>query len=79
METNEEESKELEPESEEYDFTKPQYEFKPNEHHEWKQQGPYAICHSCELIHAQFIGMDKFLVGLDEQGRPLFKKKSELT
>lgn len=61
------------------DFSRPDYQFKPNEVHDWRQYGPYIECRSCELIHAQYIGMDELLVGLNEQGQPLFKKKSELT
>jgi len=57
------------------DFTKPDFVFKPNEVHEWRQEGPYLICKSCELIHAQHIGMDKLLVGLSDTGQPLFKKR----
>jgi len=57
-------------------YEKPDFIFKPNEHHEWRQEGPYCICKSCELIHAVYIGMDKLLVGLDDQGRPLFKNRT---
>ena len=62
-------------ESESLDFTRPTYIFKPNEQHEWRQQGPYVICKSCELQHAVFIGMDKMLVGLNDKGQPILKKR----
>ena len=57
-------------------YEKPDFIFTPNEHHEWVQRGPYLECKSCELIHATFIGMDKLMVGLDDQGRPLFKNRT---
>jgi hypothetical protein len=72
MKTNEEEN---EQESEVLDFTQPTFTFKPNEAHEWRQQGPYLVCKSCELSHATYIGMDKILVGLDEKGKPILKKR----
>lgn len=60
---------------EELDFTKPSFVFRPNEQHEWRQQGPYLVCKSCEIQHAVFVGMDKTMVGLDSEGRPIFKKR----
>ena len=64
-----------EPLDETLDFDKPTFAFKPNEYHEWRQQGCYLVCKSCELIHAVYIGMDKLMVGLDSQGHPLFKNR----
>lgn len=60
--------------SESLDFSKPDYEFKPGDYHEWHQRGPYCVCTSCEIEHAIYIGMDKLLVGLDEKG-PILKKR----
>lgn len=60
------------------DFTKPDYVFTPNENHDWRQQGPYLICKSCEIQHSTYIGMEKIMVGVDEQGKPLFKNRKEL-
>jgi hypothetical protein len=62
-------------ESEVADFSKPAFVFKSNEQHEWRQQGPYIVCKSCELQHAVFVGMDRILTGLDEKGKPIFKKR----
>jgi len=59
------------------DFTKPDYEFKPKEHHEWRQQGYYLVCKSCECQHATWIGPEKVMVGMNEQG-PIFKTRKEL-
>lgn len=73
--SNEEDRPEDKPEGETMDFNSPTYVFNPNEQHEWRQRGPYIECRSCELIHAQYIGMDKLLVGLNEKGQPLFKSK----
>jgi len=61
--------------SEILDFTKPDFVFKPNERHNWRQNGPFLICRSCELEHGVFIGMDKILVGLNEKGQPILKKR----
>lgn len=72
METNEQESDTL-------NFDTPSYTFKPNESHEWKQQGPYAICKSCELVHAVFIGMEKIIVGINEKGQPILKARNSIS
>lgn len=55
------------------DFDNPSYKFEPNEQHEWKQQGPYLVCKSCEIQHAVFVGMGKRLVGLDDKGKPILE------
>jgi len=57
------------------DFTNPSFVFRPNEHHEWRQKGPYLVCKSCELEHATYIGMDKVMVGLDKKGIPILKNR----
>lgn len=57
--------------SEEFDFTRPSFEFRPKEQHDWRQQALYLVCKSCDLQHAVYIGSNKMLVGLDEEGRPL--------
>lgn len=62
-------------ESEQLDFTNPSFIFAPKEHHEWRQQGPYVICKSCELQHAVYIGMEKWLIGINEDGQPIFKNR----
>lgn len=77
MDQTNEQEKEQEPEIEILDFTKPDFIFKPNQHHEWRQQGPYLVCKSCEIEHASYIGMEVLLVGLDEEGKPILKKRSE--
>jgi len=51
------------------------YKFIPKGHHEWRQQGFYLVCKSCELQHAVFIGTDKIMVGEDKEGRPILKKR----
>lgn len=57
------------------DFNNPDYSFIPKGYHEWRQRGPYCICTSCELEHAIYLGMDKLLIGIDEKGQPIVKKK----
>lgn len=55
----------------------PIWEFNPDvlSGHEWRQQGPYLICKSCELTHALYIGMNKILVGFREDGKPILEKR----
>ena len=72
---NEEETELIEPESESLDFDNPSFVFKPNEQHDWRQQGCYLICKGCELQHAVYIGMGKLLVGLNDKGKPIFVKR----
>ena len=55
------------------DFDRPHFKFEPNEQHQWRQQGPYLVCKSCELHHAVYVGMDKVLIGIDEKGKPILK------
>lgn len=56
-------------------FDKPSFVFTPNENHEWRQQGPYLVCKGCEIVHAQYIGLNKIMVGLTEEGKPILKKR----
>lgn len=51
--------------------------FGANEGHRWVQQGPYIICKSCVLPHSIHIGMDKKLVGYNEDGSPRIVPKDE--
>jgi|GEM_PF-2943069 len=65
-------------ETEVLDFNKPAYSFIPKGNHDWRQQGPYLVCKSCEIQHATWIGMEKIMVGIDKKGRPLVKKREEV-
>jgi len=67
-----------EPESEVLNFEKPDFEFIPKGNHEFRQQGFYLICNSCELQHAVWIGPKKIMVGLDKDGRPILKDRIEV-
>jgi hypothetical protein len=69
------EQKNEEEEGESLDFNNPSYTFVPNDFHEWRQQGPYCVCKSCEIQHAVFIGINKIMVGLDEKGLPILKAR----
>lgn len=62
---------------EESNLNHPDFEFKPGTVHNWRQQGYYIVCISCELQHALWVGENKILIGLDENG-PLFKTRQEL-
>ena len=75
--TNEEPKEDYQPIIEEKDLNKPDYIFLPKGNHLWRQEGPYIICKSCELVHAIYIGMEKILVGLEEE-KPIFKTRKEL-
>jgi len=59
------------------DFDNPDYKFTPGRH-VWRQHGPYLVCNNCELRHAVFIGMDKLMVGEEEDGTPILKTRREL-
>lgn len=62
---------------EELDFNKPDYIFTPKGAHNYRQEGFYLVCRSCDLVHAVFIGPDRVLVGL-ENGEPILKKRKEI-
>jgi len=66
---------ELGPEIDIQDFDRPDFKFEPNEVHEWKQEGPYIICKGCELVHAHYIGMEKLMVGINDKGQPILKRR----
>lgn len=73
-----EEENEVEALSEAGDFNHPNFRFIPKGYHEWKQEGYFIICRSCDLEHAVWIGKDYLLVGIKEDGKPIIKKRSEL-
>lgn len=73
-----EEHEEVQEEQDHLDFTKPDFVFIPKGHHTYRQAGPYLVCKSCEIQHAIFIGMDKIMVGVDEKGEAILKKRSEV-
>jgi hypothetical protein len=60
--------------TEELNFEKPDYSFIPNGMHDWRQQGPYLVCKSCEIQHAVWIGIEKVMIGISEDGKPVLKK-----
>src|SRR4030042_369476 len=62
-------------ETELQNFDKPDFVFLPKGNHDWRQQGYYIVCKSCEIEHASWVGPKKILVGLDEKGQPLFKNR----
>ena len=63
---------------EDLDFSKPDFVYKPEANHGWRQQGPYLICKDCIVEHGAWIGTDKLLIGFDEQGSPQLKTRKEL-
>jgi ElaB/YqjD/DUF883 family membrane-anchored ribosome-binding protein len=44
-----------------------------NTRHEWRMRGRGKLyCTSCVLPHSSYVPMNKILVGIDEQGLPIF-------
>lgn len=66
---------EVKEEYEVLNFNKPDYKFVPSGHHEWRQQGSYLVCKSCDLTHAIYIGINKVFSGYNEKGQPILKKR----
>lgn len=66
---------EEEPNEDILDFSKPDFTFIPKGSHQWRQQGPYLICKTCDLEHATYIGMEYLMVGLSDNGMPILKKR----
>lgn len=62
-------------EEKEYDFDNPEFVFAPKGIHNWRQEGPYVVCRSCEIEHAIWIGMDKMMIGIDSDGKPILKDR----
>jgi hypothetical protein len=60
-----------------YDFANPEYIFVPKGLHQWKQEGTYVVCRSCDIEHAIFIGMDKIMIGISEDGSPKLVDRQE--
>jgi len=46
------------------------YKFIPPGTHRWRQRGPYLICTTCEIQHALYIGMEKVMIGENEDSTP---------
>lgn len=70
MEKQNEEEKQ---ETEVLDFNKPDFNFIPKGVHDWRQQGYYIICKSCDLEHAVWIGNKRILTGINDRGEPILK------
>lgn len=66
---------EIKEEFEILDFNKPDFKFMPPGYHEWRQNGPYLVCKSCEVKHAVYIGINKIMVGVDSKNYPKLKKR----
>jgi hypothetical protein len=63
-------------ETEILDFNNPSFKFVPNGRHTYRQEGGYLVCRTCILKHAVWIGMEKIMVGENEKGDPILKKRS---
>lgn len=75
VDRREEKNNESLPENEDLDFSKPDYLFEPGANHDYRQQGPYLICKSCEIEHAVWVGTDRLMVGVDGEGKPILKRR----
>ena len=53
----------------------PDFSFEPNKTHNYRQEGYYVVCRSCDLDHAIHIGINQIMVGVDSEGNPIFKKR----
>lgn len=42
---------------------------------EWIQKGPYIINKSAKLPYGVYIGMNKILIGIDQNGKPMLKDR----
>lgn len=73
-----EENEKIEAETEALDFNKPDFTFTPKSYHDWRQNGPYLVCKGCELEHGIYVGVEKLLVGVTENGLPILKTRKEL-
>ena len=65
-------------EEETLDFNRPDFIFLPKGNHSYRQAGPYLVCKSCEIQHAVFIGMEKIMTGVKDNGEPIIRKWAEL-
>lgn len=66
---------EIRAETEKLDFTKGDFVFIPKGNCQYRQNGPYLVCYSCDLKHAVYIGMEKMMVGEDKEGKPILKRR----
>lgn len=41
--------------------------------HTWRQRGPYIHCISCGLGHSTYVGVNKQLIGINDDGTPRFR------
>ena len=55
----------------------PAFSFVPKENHDWRQQSIFLVCKSCEIQHAVYIGPNKMLVGMNDQGQPILIDRKE--
>lgn len=65
-------------ESESLDFSKPDYIFSPPGNHIYRQQGVYLVCKSCDIQHAVYVGIERIMIGVDKQGKPILKKRKDI-
>jgi len=60
-----------------YDFDNPEFVFTPKGVHNWRQESVYCVCRSCEIEHAIYIGPNKIMIGLKNDGQPNLVDRDE--
>lgn len=74
-----ENEEEVKPQTDEGDIEKhPAFQFIPKGYHQWRQEGCFLVCRSCDLDHAVFIGRQHMIVGIGEDGMPILKTRKSL-
>lgn len=56
-------------------FNSEDRQYFPSGRHMWRQQGPYLVCRECPLEHAVYIGIDKEMIGENEDGEPVLRDR----
>jgi hypothetical protein len=67
----------LKKEEQAYDFDNPEFTFIPKGIHNWRAEGIYLVCRSCEIHHAVYIGPNKIFIGIDSDGKPMLVDSEE--
>lgn len=71
MTTNNEQETKPEPKPEHIEHQVYKKEFETR--HQWRQYGNFIRCESCPFAHSSHIGNNVLLVGIDSEGKPVFK------
>lgn len=78
MQTKPSTSEELVEKPDEGEVYRPDFVFLPKGRHMYRQEGPYLVCRTCELHHSVYVGMENIMIGENENGEPILRRRSEL-